>query len=73
MHRLDRIRVAGFRSIKDQTVELRPLNLLIGANGSGKSNFIGNFRLLSEIVKDVFRFLWPNRVAPASYFISEGK
>lgn len=50
MHRLDRIRVAGFRSIKDQTVELRPLNLLIGANGSGKSNFMGIFRLLSEIV-----------------------
>ncbi|MFL6290719.1 MAG: AAA family ATPase, partial [Thermoanaerobaculia bacterium] len=42
--------MAGYRSIRDQTVELRPLNLLIGANGSGKSNFIGVFRLLNEIV-----------------------
>lgn len=50
MYSLDRIRVAGYRSIRDQTVELRPLNLLIGANGSGKSNFIGVFRLLHEIV-----------------------
>jgi predicted ATPase len=50
MPRLDRIRVAGYRSIKDQAVELRPLNLLIGANGSGKSNFIGAFKLLDEII-----------------------
>jgi len=50
MARLDRIRIAGFKSIRDQEVELRPLNVLIGANGSGKSNFIGVFRLLHEIV-----------------------
>lgn len=50
MHRLDRIRVAGFKSIRDQTLELRPLNVLIGANGAGKSNFIDVFRLLHEIV-----------------------
>jgi predicted ATPase len=49
MARLDRIRIAGFKSIRDQTVELRPLNVLIGANGAGKSNFIGVFRLLHEI------------------------
>jgi predicted ATPase len=51
MFRLDRIRIAGYRSIKDQMVELRPLNLLIGANGSGKSNFLETFRLLHEIVQ----------------------
>src|SRR5690349_413008 len=50
MHRLDRIRVAGFKSIRDQSLELRPLNILIGANGAGKSNFIEVFRLLHEIV-----------------------
>jgi predicted ATPase len=50
MASLDRIRIAGFKSIRDQEVELRPLNVLIGANGSGKSNFIGVFRLLHEIV-----------------------
>lgn len=51
MHPLDRLRVAGFKSIRDQTVELRQLNVLIGSNGSGKSNFIGIFRLLHEIVE----------------------
>src|SRR4051794_11955650 len=51
MHRLDRIRVAGFKSIRDQTLDLRALNVLIGANGAGKSNFIQVFRLLHEIVE----------------------
>lgn len=51
MYNLDRIRVAGYRSIRDQTVELRQLNLLIGANGSGKSNFVGVFRLIREIIQ----------------------
>ena len=47
---LNRIHVAGFKSIRDQTIELRPLNVLIGANGSGKSNLIAVFELLHAIV-----------------------
>lgn len=50
MHRLDRIRIAGFKSIRDQTLNLGSLNVLIGANGAGKSNFIEVFRLLNEII-----------------------
>lgn len=48
---LDRIRIAGFKSIRDRSLELRPLNVLIGANGAGKSNFIEVFRFLHEIVE----------------------
>lgn len=51
MERLERIQIAGFKSIKDQTLELGVLNVLVGANGAGKSNFIEVFRLLNEIVK----------------------
>jgi predicted ATPase len=44
---LDYITVKGFRSIKSiERLELRPINLLIGANGSGKSNFLGAFSFL---------------------------
>ena len=46
MKMLKRLRVAGWKSIKDQTIELRPLNVLIGGNGSGKSNLISFFRFL---------------------------
>lgn len=49
---LKRIRVSGFKSIKELDLELNALNVLIGANGSGKSNFISLFRLLNEILEN---------------------
>ena len=49
MPAVDSIRIRGFKSIHDLEVELRPVNVLIGANGSGKSNFIGAFSFLQEI------------------------
>lgn len=47
---LSRIKIKGFRSIKELDLELRPLNVLIGANGAGKSNFISSFKLLNEMI-----------------------
>ena len=37
---LKKLTVHGFKSIERQTIELGPLNVLIGANGSGKSNLL---------------------------------
>jgi predicted ATPase len=44
------MKVTNFKSIREQELALRPLNVFIGGNGSGKSNLIGVFRLLKEIV-----------------------
>lgn len=49
MHTLESIRVRNFRSIADQTIALRRLNLFIGGNGSGKSNLIRVFDFISRI------------------------
>lgn len=49
---LDKISIAGFKSIREAEVELRPLNVLIGANGAGKSNFVAVFRLLHELINE---------------------
>lgn len=47
---LDFITIRGFKSILSlEKVPLRPINVLIGANGSGKSNFVGVFSFLCEI------------------------
>lgn len=47
---LDHITVRGFKSIASiEMLALRPVNILIGANGSGKSNFIGAFSFLHSI------------------------
>ncbi|SMN15424.1 Gll1843 protein [uncultured Candidatus Thioglobus sp.] len=49
MDNLLRIKIKGFKSIKELDLEIKPINVLIGANGSGKSNFISVFRLLENI------------------------
>lgn len=42
--------VSGYKSIRElKEFPLHDLNVLIGANGAGKSNFIGLFRLLNEM------------------------
>jgi predicted ATPase len=49
MQMLERIELKGYKSIREASLELRPLNVLIGANGSGKSNLISFFKLLSHV------------------------
>jgi predicted ATPase len=46
MNQLKRIEVKGFKSIRSAEIELRPLNVLVGANGAGKSNLISLFKML---------------------------
>lgn len=47
---LDWITIEGLRSIRSlKRLKLHPINVLIGANGSGKSNFFGAFALLHAI------------------------
>lgn len=48
---LDKVTIKGFKSI--QTLEdfkLNSLNIIVGANGAGKSNFIAFFKLLSALI-----------------------
>ncbi len=43
------IKIEGYKSIKRMELELKPINVLIGSNGAGKSNFLSFFRLLRAI------------------------
>ncbi len=52
---LKRITIKGYKSIRDMSLELRPLNVLIGANGAGKSNLLSFFSLLSEMMSERFQ------------------
>src|SRR5438876_5578177 len=47
---LRRVILNGFKSIKTMDLELRPLNVLIGANGAGKSNLVSYFKMLNEMM-----------------------
>ena len=46
---MDEITIKGYKSFKNLAVLLRPINLLIGANGAGKSNFLSLFEMLSSV------------------------
>ncbi|MCY1019854.1 AAA family ATPase [Pyxidicoccus sp. MSG2] len=52
MAQLEKLTIKGFKSIRSlEGLELRQLNVLIGANSAGKSNFIAFFRLLNELIE----------------------
>ncbi|HEY5570908.1 MAG TPA: AAA family ATPase [Bacteroidales bacterium] len=46
---MERIQIEGYKSIKSLDLVLAPINILIGANGSGKSNFLSFFELLKHV------------------------
>ncbi|TSD88432.1 AAA family ATPase [Mycobacterium sp. KBS0706] len=48
--KLKTVTIRGYKSIANlEEFELRSLNVLIGANGAGKSNFISTFRFLAAL------------------------
>jgi predicted ATPase len=56
-NRIEKLTIAGFKSIRRlESFELGRLNVLIGANGAGKSNFVGFFRLLREMIEHRLQF-----------------
>jgi len=46
---LNELEIFGFKSIREMRLELKPINVLIGANGAGKSNLIEVFRLFNSL------------------------
>ena len=50
---IDWVTIQGFRSVRNvERLRLGPINALVGANGSGKSNFIRAFELLQAICEE---------------------
>ena len=47
---LSKIVISGYKSIKKCEIEFKKINVLIGSNGAGKSNFISAFSLLQNIL-----------------------
>ncbi|MCC7005332.1 MAG: AAA family ATPase [Ottowia sp.] len=63
--RVNSLSVSGFKSIRDlKDFKLCNLNVLIGANGAGKSNFISLFRLLNEMYEERLRLFVETQGGP---------
>ena len=48
---ITRLAVGGYRSLRDLVLEVAPLTVVTGANGSGKSSLHRSLRLLAEIAQ----------------------
>jgi len=72
MNTLSKVTIEGFRSIKSAAVELRPLNVFIGANGAGKSNLIAFLQMLNFALSRGFQKFVQTR-GPASALLHFGQ
>lgn len=68
---IDHIKIEGFKSIQSLDLKLTDLNVLIGSNGSGKSNFVTYFRLLSHLIAGSLAF-WVNSQGGANRLLTYG-
>lgn len=48
---IERIEIHNYKSIRDARIDLKKLNILIGSNGAGKSNFISFFELTRNLLE----------------------
>lgn len=72
MKQLAHLHIEGFRSIRNADIELRPLNVMIGANGAGKSNLIDFFRMLNYALSRGFQDPYMRERGPASAILHFG-
>jgi len=69
---IDYLTIHGFKSIKElNDFPMKKLNVLIGANGAGKSNFVAYFKLLSELVEGRLQN-WTTKQGTADRILSFG-
>jgi predicted ATPase len=67
---IERIKIENFKSIRKLDLELKPINILIGANGAGKSNFLSFFELINYYDARAFE---PNLKRDANKYLHYGR
>ena len=55
---IHRIRIQNYKSLRDVTVELSPVTVLIGRSGTGKTNFCEAIRLLRDCLTSGVQNVW---------------
>ncbi|TAJ11329.1 ATP-binding cassette domain-containing protein [Marinilabiliaceae bacterium JC017] len=66
---IEYIKIEGYKSMKSMELKLRPINVFIGSNGSGKSNFISFFKMVHAIYnKQLQRFVMEEKTDNLLYF-----
>lgn len=69
---LNSLTIKGFKSLRSvENLQLKSLNVLIGGNGVGKSNFVDYFRMLGEMMAGSLQ-LWVRTQGGADRLLSYG-
>src|ERR1700690_3975380 len=68
---LQQVDIAGYASLKDVSVELSDLTVLVGPNNSGKSNIFNAIDFLSEVYRTNLTEAF--RESSFSYFLTKTK
>lgn len=55
-NKLNKIILKGYKSFYNIDIDLRKLNILIGSNGAGKTNFISFFRMIQQMLDQEGKF-----------------
>lgn len=72
MSKISSITIKGFKSILSlEEFALNDLNILIGANGSGKSNFVSYFEMIRELAEQRLQ-VWVKKQGGADRLLSFG-
>jgi len=67
-HQLTKISIKGYKSIKECDISLNSINVLIGSNGAGKSNFLSVFTLLHHILKNEMQSYTAKKVCRTFFY-----
>jgi len=68
---LKKIQVAGFRSLREVSLDLRPITVLIGPNGAGKSNLLWTLEMVRHLAFESLQLFVSER-GGASYLMHYG-
>lgn len=66
-NQITKIEVNGFKSIEKCEIDLHMINVLIGSNGSGKSNFISLFKMLQSMIDGQLQMYVSRHGGPDSF------
>lgn len=70
---ITKIEIEGFKSIEHCELTLGMVNVLIGSNGSGKTNFISLFRMLQSMIDGEFQLYVSRHGGPNAFLFFGGK
>jgi predicted ATPase len=65
---IELIKIRNYKSIRELDLLLKPINVLVGANGAGKSNFISFLKLTNQIYEQRLQETIGNNIDSLLYF-----